>query len=73
MLELCTLLLKQCELSVGGIEDSLLLCNIQSRHRATLVPLLDELQSFSLKGNGFLHDCNFGIEFAKLKIISSQF
>src|SRR6266567_4337972 len=73
MFELRALLLKQCQLRVGGIEDRLLLRDIEARDRATLVSALYQLKSLFLKINSLLYNRHFGIKLTQLKIVGGQF
>ena len=51
MFKLCALLLKQCQLRVGGIEDRLLLRDIEARDRAALVSFAATLTLSSSNAN----------------------
>jgi len=64
MLILGSLLFDKVELSLGRVEQRLLLREIEARCHSTFVAGVDQLQSFLLDGNGFTDHLRFGVKLA---------
>ncbi len=67
------LLLHQIQLRDRGIEQRLLLCQVESRGHSAGMTVLDQLQSLLLNVNRFLHDPSFGIELAQGEVVGGEF
>ena len=73
MFELCALLLQQIKLRDRGIQQGLLLRQVQPGGDAAFMAMVHQDKSFLLNLDRLLHHLIFGIEFAQAEVVSSEF
>ena len=72
MLELRPLVVQEFELRGSGVNQGLLLRQIQTRRESKVVPRADESQSVALQFQAVAHHRDFRIEFAQCEIVGHQ-
>ena len=72
MLKLCARLLHQRELRQSGVEQGGLLGNFETAGDASVVPVIDKIESLTLIADRFLHHLELGVQLTQREVVSSE-